>query len=311
MVETPRMFDGLALVLAVERHRSFTQAARALGVSAAAVSQSVRAVERRLGLPLFQRTSRRVALTEAGRAFCDRVRPAAHQVAEAHEHLNGFRDRPVGHLRLTAPRIALGAVLQPLLARFRSEFPDISLEVSLDDAAVGLEGDFDAGIRFGAHVDEDMVGVRLTPDVRWYVYGAPSYFARRGRPRTLEELRGHECLIFRYPKSRALNRWELMRGRRVVAVEVPGHVVVDDSQSLIAMAVQGMGLTYAADLIAQPDVAAGRLEPVLERHGRRTPGLYLYFPRRMQSQTKLRAFIDLARAQLRQQGASVDTASRR
>lgn len=300
MFETARIFDGLSVVLAVERHRSFTQAARALGVSAAAVSQSVRALERRLGLPLFQRTSRRVALTEAGRAFCERVRPAAEQVADAHEHLNGFRRRPVGHLRLTAPRIAFGPVLQPLLSRFRSEFPDISVEVSLDDAAVGLERGFDAGIRFGASVDEDMVGIRLTPDVRWCVFGAPSYFARRGRPRTLEDLRTHECLIFRFPTSRALNRWELMRGRRVVAVEVPGRLVVDDSQSLIAMAVQGMGLTYAADLIAQPEVAAGRLEPALERHGRRTPGLYLYFPRRMQSQTKLRAFIDLAQAQLRQ-----------
>ena len=304
MSQTARLFDGIAVALAVEEHRSFTQAARALGVSAAAVSQSVRALERRLGLPLFQRTSRRVALTEAGRAFCEQVRPAAEQVAEAHEHLNGYRQRPVGHLRLTAPRIAFAPVLQPLLARFRSEYPDISLEVSLDDAAVGLERGFDAGIRFGAAVDEDMVGIRLTPDVRWCVFGAPSYLAHRGRPRTLDELVDHECLVYRFPTSRALHRWELMRGRRVVALDVRGRLVTDDSQSLIAMAVQGMGLTYSADLIALPEVAAGRLEVVLERHGRRTPGLHLYFPKRMQSQTKLRAFIDLARGQLRQRDTS-------
>lgn len=311
MFETARIFDGLSVVLAVERHRSFTQAARALGVSAAAVSQSVRALERRLGLPLFQRTSRRVALTEAGRAFCETVRPAADQVADAHEHLNGFRQRPVGHLRLTAPRIAFGPVLQPLLASFHSEFPDISLEVSLDDAAVGLERGFDAGIRFGASVDEDMVGIRLTPDVRWCVYGAPAYFMRRGRPRTLDELARHECLLYRFPTSRALHRWELMRGRRLVSVEAPGRLVTDDSHSLIAMAVQGMGLTYSADLVALPEVVAGRLEPVLKRHGRRTPGLYLYFPKRMQSQTKLRAFIDLAKVQLRQPAVWADTVFRR
>ena len=311
MAQAARLFDGLAVILAVDQHRSFTQAARALGVSAAAVSQSVRALERRLGLPLFQRTSRKVALTEAGRAFCDRVRPAAEQVAEAHEHLNGYRQRPVGHLRLTVPRIAFAPVLQPLLARFHSEFPEISLEVSLDDAAVGLERGFDAGIRFGASVDEDMVGIRLTPDVRWCVFGAPAYFARRGRPSSIDELALHECLIYRFPTSRALHRWELMRGRRVVALDVRGRLVTDDSQSLIAMAVQGMGLTYSADLVALPEVAAGRLEPVLEQHGRRTPGLYLYFPKRMQSQTKLRAFIDLARIQLRQPSASADRASRR
>ncbi|MCC2655009.1 MAG: transcriptional regulator [Panacagrimonas sp.] len=306
-----RLFDGLAVALAVEQHRSFTQAARALGVSAAAVSQSVRALERRLGLPLFQRTSRKVALTEAGRAFCERVRPAAEQVADAHEHLNDYRQRPVGHLRLTVPRIAFVPVLQPLLARFHSEFPEISLEVSLDDAAIGLERGFDAGIRFGAAVAEDMVGIRLTPDVRWCVFGAPAYFARRGRPRSLDELVRHECLIYRFPTSRALHRWELMRGRRVTPIDVRGRLVTDDSQSLIAMAVQGMGLTYSADLVALPEVVAGRLEPVLEQHGRRTPGLYLYFPRRMQSQTKLRAFIDLAKAQLRQPSASAGTASRR
>lgn len=310
MAQAARLFDGLAVVLAVDQHRSFTQAARALGVSAAAVSQSIRALERRLGLPLFQRTSRKVALTEAGRAFCERVRPAAEQVAEAHEHLNGFRQRPVGHLRLTAPRIALAPVLQPLLARFHGEFPEISIELSLDDAAVGLERGFDAGIRFGASVDEDMVGIRLTPDVRWCVFGAPSYFARRGRPRSIDDLASHECLMYRFPTSRALHRWELMRGRRVVAADVRGRLVTDDSHALMAMAMQGMGLVYSADLVALPEVSAGRLEAVLGQHGRRTPGFYLYFPKRMQSQTKLRAFIDLARAQLRA-SASGDTAFRR
>jgi DNA-binding transcriptional LysR family regulator len=306
-----RLFDGLAVVLAVDQHRSFTQAARALGVSAAAVSQSIRSLERRLGVPLFQRTSRKVALTEAGRAFCERVRPAAEQIAEAHEQLNGYRRRPVGHLRLTAPRIAFVPLLQPLLARFRSEFPDISIEISLDDAAVGLERGFDAGVRFGAAVHDDMVGIRLTPDVRWCVFGAPAYFAQRGRPRSLEDLAHHECLVYRFPTSRALHRWELMKGRRVVAVDVQGRLVTDDSQSLIAMAVKGMGLTYSADLVALPEVTAGRLEAVLEGHGRRTAGLYLYFPRRMQSQTKLRAFIDLARRMLQPPGVSADTASRR
>lgn len=288
-------FDGLSAFLAVETHRSFTRAARALGVSTAAASQTIRRLEQRLGVPLFQRTSRQVALTEAGQAFHDRVRPAADQVAEAIEALNLFRARPVGHLRLTAPRIALPLVVEPIVAQFRRSFPQISLEVRADDATVDLQATgLDAGIRFGSIVENDMVAIRLTRDVTWRVYASPAYLARCGTPAKPEDLATHECIQYRYPTSGALHRWEFLRGTRKVHAPLQETLVVSDSLSLLSMALRGVGLIYCADLTIADDVAAGRLVNVLPRLMQRTPGLFLYFPKRMQSQTKLRAFIDTA-----------------
>ncbi len=288
-------FDGLSAFLSVEQHRSFTRAARALGVSTAAVSQTIRKLELRLGIPLFQRTSRQVALTEAGQAFHLRVRPAADQIAEALEALNLFRGKPVGHLRLTAPRIALPLVVEPIVAQFRRNFPQISIDVRADDAIVDLQATgLDAGIRFGSTVENDMVAIRLTRDVTWRVYASPAYLERCGIPAKPEDLAMHECIQYRYPTSAALQRWEFLKGNRTVHAPLRETVAVSDSLSLLSMALRGAGLIYAADLTIADEVAAGRLAAVLPKVMRRTPGLFLYFPKRMQSQTKLRAFIDTA-----------------
>ena len=288
-------FDGLSAFLSVEQHRSFTRAARALGVSTAAISQTIRRLEQRLGVPLFQRTSRQVALTEAGQAFHARVRPAAEQIAEALEALNLFRGRPVGHLRLTAPRIALPLVVEPIVAQFRRNFPQISIDVRADDAIVDLQAKgLDAGIRFGDSVDNDMVAIRLTRDVTWRVYAAPAYLERCGTPVKPEDLATHECIQYRFPTSAALQRWEFLKGSRLVHAPLRETIAVSDSLSLLSMAVRGAGLIYAADLSIAEDIAAGRLVPVVPKVTRRTPGFFLYFPKRMQSQTKLRAFIDTA-----------------
>lgn len=288
-------FDGLSAFLSVEQHRSFTRAARALGVSTAAISQTIRRLELRLGIPLFQRTSRQVALTEAGQAFHLRVRPAADQIAEALEALNLFRGQPVGHLRLTAPRIALPLVVEPIVAQFRRNFPQISIDVRADDAIVDLQAKgLDAGVRFGSTVENDMVAIRLTRDVTWRVYASPAYLARCGTPTRPEDLATHECIQYRYPTSAALQRWEFLKGTRTVHAPLRETIAVSDSLSLLSMALRGAGLIYAADLTIADEVAAGRLVAVLPKVVRRTPGLFLYFPKRMQSQTKLRAFIDTA-----------------
>ena len=293
-------FEGLAAFLLVEEHRSFTQAARTLGVSAAAVSQAIRRLELRLGLPLFQRTTRKVGLTEAGAALHRELGPAAGRIAEALENLNTFRERPMGRLRITAPRIALPLVVEPVLARFRESYPEVSVEIDMNDASVDLAGrDFDAGIRFGGSVEADMVAVRLTRHVRWCVFGSPAYLRAKGVPSTPDDLRAHECIAYRFPTSAALQRWELVRGKRRIAADVTPRIVTTDSLSLLSLAGRGLGLIYSADLAAEQEVQAGRLRPVLERYGLRTPGLFLYFPRRMQSQGKLRAFIDAAVAHLR------------
>lgn len=293
-------FDGLTAFLLVAEHKSFTKAARELRVSAAAVSQTIRMLEARLGLPLLQRTTRQVGLTEAGIAFYARLRPAAGEIVEAIESLNSFRDRPVGHLRLTVPRIALPLVIEPILPRFRQAYPEISVEIAVEDAAVDLAArGFDAGIRIGEFIERDMVAVRLTPDITWSVLGAPGYFSRHERPGTPEELMRHECILYRFPTSGGIHRWEFVRARREFTVNVPGKVITSDSLLLISLARAGIGLTYSADLVAAEDVAAGRLVQVLEKFLPRRPGLFLYFPSRMQAQPKLRTFIDMAVAHLK------------
>jgi DNA-binding transcriptional LysR family regulator len=288
-------FDGLTAFLIVADQASFSKAGRRLGITSGAVSQAIAKLESRLGLPLFQRTTRRVALTEAGRALHNRLRPAASEIADAIESLNQFRDQPVGNLRITVPRIALPIVIEPIVAQFRRDYPEISVEINVEDAAVDISTrGFDAGIRLGGSVEADMVAVRLTPEITWSVVGSPAYFAARGRPKTPEELKSHECILYRFPTSGAIHRWEFMNKERTFAIDVPGKVITSDSLLLIALARRGVGLTYSADVVAEEDIAAGRLEPVLKSFFRKTPGLYLYFPARMQTQPKLRTFIDTA-----------------
>ncbi|HEV7322336.1 MAG TPA: LysR family transcriptional regulator [Ensifer sp.] len=288
-------FNGLQAFLVVAEHSSFTAAAATLGVTPTAVSQTIRALETRLGLQLFVRTTRRVALTEAGAAFLKRVRPAALEITDAYEQLGDFRERPMGNLRLTVPRMAIPLVLTPLLPRFRQAYPDVSVEISIDDAAVDItEHGFDAGIRIGEAVEKDMIAVRLTPDITWAVVGSPAYFGKYGRPATPEDLTRHEAIRYRYPASRTVYRWEFERDGRDFSVDAPGGLTANDFQMLLEMAEAGMGLSYLPDLSVRGAIATGRLERVLEVFLPTSPGLYLYFPAKAQTQPKLRALLDLA-----------------
>jgi DNA-binding transcriptional LysR family regulator len=290
-------FSGVSEFLAVARHASFRAAAAALGVTPAAVSQAIRTLETKTGLVLFQRTTRRVGLTEAGESLLARVRPAAAEIAEAFEALTDLRERPAGLLRLSVPRVAVPLVIEPMLADFRRAYPDVAVDVDVNDAVVDLTANnLDAGVRIGERVERDMIAVRLTPDLRWSVLGAPSYFATRGRPRTPEELTRHECIRYRFLTAGSIYRWEFERGGRDFSVEVPGGVTVNDGALMMSFALKGMGLIYTADLFAARELAAGRLEPVLEAFLPTTPGLFLYFPARTQTQPKLRAFIDMLTA---------------
>ncbi len=294
-------FNGLREFLAVAEAKSFTAAAATLGVTPNAVSQTIRALEARLGLQLFVRTTRRVALTEAGLAFLKRIRPAATEIADAYELLGDFRDRPMGNLRLTVPRMAIPLVLTPLLPRFRQAYPDVSVEVSIDDAAVDItEHGFDAGMRIGEAVERDMIAVRLTPDITWAVVGSPSYFVKHGRPSTPEDVTRHEAVRYRYPGSGTIYRWEFEREGHDVSVDAPGALTVNDFQMLMEMAEAGTGLAYLPDLSVRDAVASGRLERVLEAYLPTSPGLFIYFPAKAQTQPKLRAFLDLAAKVMRE-----------
>jgi DNA-binding transcriptional LysR family regulator len=303
-------FSGLSEFLSVARHASFRAAAAELGVTPAAVSQAIRTLEARTGLVLFQRTTRRVGLTEAGEQLLTRVRPAATEIADAFDALSALRERPAGLLRLSVPRVALPLVIEPVLADFRRAYPDVAVDIDVNDAVVDLTANnLDAGVRIGEMVERDMIAVRLTPDLRWSVLGAPSYFAARGRPRTPEELTRHECIRYRFLTAGSVYRWEFVRGGRDFSVDVYGSVTVNDGTLMMSFALKGMGLIYTADLFAAHEVAAGQLETVLEEFLPTSPGLFLYFPARTQMQPKLRAFIDMMTA--RKERAAVRASTRR
>ena len=287
--------DGVTPFLAVAETSSFTEAARRLGVTPTAVSKAIRLLEARHGVTLFQRTTRRVALTEAGQAVFLRSRSAAGEISEAFANLSGFRDRPMGTLRITAPR-STSDLFSALVPAFRQACPDVVLDVSLDDAMIDLIAQgYDAGIRLGESVEKDMVAIRLTPQITWSVIGAPSYFANTGRPKTPEDLVHHQAIRYRFLSSQTLHRWGFKRGKREFLVDVRGGLIVNDRALLIDCAVQGLGLAYVSDREVQSHVAAGRLEPLLRSYIPSDAGLYLYFPRHAQTQLKLRMFIDMVR----------------
>jgi DNA-binding transcriptional LysR family regulator len=297
-------FTGLSEFLAVADRASFRAAAADLGVTPAAISQAIRALEKRIGLPLFQRTTRRVSLTEAGMKLLARLKPAAMEIVESLDALGDLRASPSGLLRLSVPRMAIPLVIEPLLPEFHRAYPDVEIEIDVDDAAIDLTARrFDAGIRVGEFVEQDMVAVKITPDIHWSVIGSPAYFAVHGRPKRPEDLINHVCVRFRFPTSRQIYRWEFERDSREFSIEPRGPFVVNDSALQSYLALSGVALAYTSDLAVASDLAGGRLERVLERFLPRTPGLFLYFPTRSQLQPKLRAFIDAARALMKRSSA--------
>jgi DNA-binding transcriptional LysR family regulator len=289
-------FTGLSEFLAVAEHESFRAAAAALGVTSPSVSQAIRALEKRVGKLLFQRTTRHVALTETGRTFLARLRPATVEIGEALEDLSKLQQRPTGSLRLSVPRIAVALILERVLPEFRRAHPEVTVEVDVDDNTIDLfAGSFDAGIRVGELIERDMIAVRLTADCSWLVLGAPSYFTAHGKPRSLRDLVEHECIRYRFPTARTTQRWQFLRNGREFSIDPPGGVIVNDTMTLIALAKRGMGLIYTADILVTRELAAGELARVLGTHLRSTAGLFLYFPAKSQSQSKLRAFINMAK----------------
>ncbi len=284
--------DGVTVFAAVAEAGSFTVAAGRLGVTPTAVSKAIRLLEARHGVMLLQRTTRSVALTEAGQAVFQRLRLAVADISQAFEALSGFRDRPTGTLRITAPRSAAD-LLAAAAQAYRAAHPAVTLEISLNDAKVDIvAAGYVAGIRLGEAIEKDMVAIRLTPEITWSVVGAPSYLAVAGRPKAPEDLLRHEALRYRFLLSQALHRWGFKRGSRQFLVNVKGQLVVDDRRLLIDFAVAGLGLAFVTDREVQTHLAAGRLEPLLQAFIPSDSGLFLYFPERSQTQPKLRALID-------------------
>ena len=289
-------FPQLQSFLAVARARSFSGAARELGVSRSAVSQSVRQLEEELRVTLVARTTRSVSLTDAGRRLLESAGPAVAQVRAALTEVTAKPGEVVGRVRLTVPRSAFHFVLEPVLPKFRKRHPRIEVELVFEDRRVDLVGEgYDAGIRLSEYVERDMVSIRLTDPFRFIVVGAPGYLDQHGTPQRPEDLHQHECLTFRSETTGALYAWELERGRRTWRVAVRGSLVVNDGLFCAAWAEQGLGLAYVMEPLVQDQLGAGSLWRVLEAYAAAVPGFFLYYPSRSQSSAPLRLFVETVR----------------
>jgi DNA-binding transcriptional LysR family regulator len=285
----------LAVFLSIAAHLSFSRAAVELGLSPSALSHALRALEERLGVRLFNRTTRSVALTEAGERLYARIKPAFRDIDDALEDLNLFRDTPAGTLRINAGRAAAQLVLLPLAARFLETYPDVTLEISSDDALVDVvSGGFDAGVRFGERLEADMVSLPIGPDLRSVVVAAPAFFERHPRPQKPQDLHAMPCIRHRFPSGN-LYSWEFERGGMQLEIDVNGPLTLGDVGLMVGPALQGVGLAYVFEDMVTEHIAAGRLVQVLEDWCPYYPGLHLYYPSRRQVPAALKAFIEFAR----------------
>jgi DNA-binding transcriptional LysR family regulator len=289
-------FPQLQGFLAVARLRSFSSAARELGVSRSAVSQAVRQLEEQLRVVLLARTTRSVSLTDAGRRLVESAGPALGEVIAALTQASAQPGEAVGRVRLSVPRAAVPFVIDPVLPTFRARHPRVEVEVNVEERFVDIVAEgYDAGVRLSEAIERDMIQVRLTEPFRFVVVGSPDYLGRRGKPERPEDLLRHECITFRSQTTGALYAWELERGRRTWRVPVRGGIVSNDGPLGVALAEQGLGLAYTLEPRVMKALNAGRLERVLERYAPTVPGFFLYFPSLAQRSAPLRLFVEAAR----------------
>jgi DNA-binding transcriptional LysR family regulator len=294
----PEQLPAVAAFARVAQLASFSKAAAALGVSPSALSQTIRALEARLGIRLLNRTTRRVGVTEAGALFLQRVLPALEQFTAAFSELDELRGKPTGTLRISLPRIAMTTIVLPLLRDFCGAYPQIRLELIADDRFVDLIGEgFDAGIRLGERLAQDMIAVRATREQRSTVVGSPEYFEHHPRPLQPADLHQHQCLRFRF-SSGVIYRWEFGRAGQEFDMDVDGPLICNDNALMQAAAKQGIGLAHLMEDLVREDLASGKLVRVLEDWCPAFPGFYLYYPSRAQMPLKLRALIDFLAARL-------------
>lgn len=286
----------LQVFLAVAKHRSFSGAARELGVSTSAVSQAVKQLEEQLRVVLLARTTRAVAPTEAGRRLVETAGPALKQTLDALTTASAKPGEVVGRVKLSCPRSSVSFVVTPVVPVFRERYPRIELEVVVEERLVDLVSEgYDAAIRLTESIERDMVQVRLTDEFRFVVVGAPMYLARAGLPKKPQDLLRHECITFRSQTTGALYAWELERGRKSYRVPVRGGVIANEPQFCVMMAEQGLGLAYTFEPSVTPQLREGRLERVLEAYAPTVPGFFLCYPSRAQSSPALRLFVEVAR----------------
>lgn len=286
----------LSAFLAVAEERSFTKAAKRLGVSPSALSHAMRGLEERLGVRLLSRTTRSVAPTEAGQQFIATLGPALQDVRGALAQMASLRDRPAGRLRLVASRLAARMVLTPRLAQFSRDYPDVVVDVTTtEDSRVDIVADgFDAGIHLGEFVEKDMVAVRVSHEQRAAIVASPGYLAAAPPLATPHDLPSHRCVNFRHGQA-GVYRWEFEKDGQSLAVAVNGPVTVDDPDVMLLTAIHGVGVAFTLESHAAPHLASGALLRVLEDWCPPFTGYFLYYPSRRQQVAALTALIDVLR----------------
>jgi DNA-binding transcriptional LysR family regulator len=291
-----REIAELAAFAAIAERSSFVKAAGVLGVSTSKLSKMIRALEERLGVRLLNRTTRSVALTEAGEHLLAQVRPALDDLGSAVESINAFRDTPAGILRLTVSSVAAAMVIAPILGRFAATYPAITLDVSVKDGSIDLiKGRFDAGIRRDKRIEHDMTAVRISRAARVVTIASAAYLAKHVRPKAPQDLRGHNCIRFRLADG-TIPRWEFEKGSRKLALAVNGSLIVDNVDLMLRGALEGVGIGYLVEPYVNSFIREGSLIPLLEDWSPRFSGWHLYYPGRRQIQTPLKVFIGFVRS---------------
>jgi DNA-binding transcriptional LysR family regulator len=291
---TRQNVNDLLAFLAVARERSFTKAAARFGVSQSALSHTIRQLEARLGVRLLARTTRAVSPTEAGERLLERIGPHFDQIEIEVDALNDLREKPAGTVKIVASDYAISSVLWPKLKSFLPKYPDIKIELLLDNGLTDIVTErYDAGVRMGDQLANDMISARIGPDFRFAVVGSKSYFTKHPIPEKPQELTRHDCINYRFPSSGALYVWEFEEKSREIKVRVDGQLVFNNIFHVLDAALAGRGLAYVPEEIALPHIREGRLQRVLEGWSPYWDGYHLYYPSRRQSSP---AFVTLVEA---------------
>jgi DNA-binding transcriptional LysR family regulator len=288
--------DDLVAFLAVAREQSFTKAAAKLGVSQSALSHTMRELEARLGVRLLTRTTRRVAPTAAGERLLNTLGPRFEEIEAELSAVSELREKPAGTIRITATEYVTEAILLPKLAKLLRDYPDIKIEISVDYGLTDIVTQrYDAGVRFGEQVGKDMIAVRIAPDIRMAVVGAPAHFKNHPTPNQPQELISHNCINLRLPTHGGLYAWEFEKGGREMRVRVDGQLTFNTTMQMLAAALAGFGLTHLPEGLVESHIAKGRLKRVLADWCPPFSGYHLWYPSRRQSSAAFALVVEALR----------------
>jgi DNA-binding transcriptional LysR family regulator len=288
--------NNIRTLLVVARERSFTRAAAQLRVSQSAVSHTIRGLEEKLGLRLLTRTTRGVSLTEAGERLLDRIGPYYDGIDAELAALGELREKPAGTLRISTHDHAANTIIWPKLSKLLPDYPELTVEVLINYAFIDIVAErFDAGVRLGDQVAKDMIAVRIGPDMRMAVVGSPAYLAGKALPQSPRDLPGHSCINLRLPTHGGLYDWEFAKDGEHLQAQVLGQAVFNTTPQVMTAALEGFGLAYVPEDLAQPHVEAGRLVPVLQEWWPTFPGYHLYYPSRRQPSPAFALMVDTLR----------------